>query len=138
MIRRPPRSTRTDTLFPYTTLFRSLDQRDRARDGDAIAADLVGLAAQAGAKTRRPRRRRIGIESDVLATRMARGAARLAIDAGGSDRDDEAPVGVAITHRNGGPGGVGVDCGVCHAGTEERRVGKGVGRKGRSRWWPDP
>src|SRR3546814_18984254 len=31
MIRRPPRSTRTDTLFPYTTLFRSADlggQRD--------------------------------------------------------------------------------------------------------------
>src|SRR3546814_18035778 len=27
MIRRPPRSTRTDTLFPYTTLFRSDDQR---------------------------------------------------------------------------------------------------------------
>src|SRR3546814_7887307 len=27
MIRRPPRSTRTDTLFPYTTLFRSLVQR---------------------------------------------------------------------------------------------------------------
>src|SRR3546814_3393994 len=26
MIRRPPRSTRTDTLFPYTTLFRSRDQ----------------------------------------------------------------------------------------------------------------
>src|SRR3546814_16186274 len=25
MIRRPPRPTRTDTLFPYTTLFRSLD-----------------------------------------------------------------------------------------------------------------
>src|SRR3546814_3459966 len=25
MIRRPPRSTRSDTLFPYTTLFRSLD-----------------------------------------------------------------------------------------------------------------
>src|SRR3546814_18225987 len=25
MIRRPPRSTRTDTLFPYTTLFRTLD-----------------------------------------------------------------------------------------------------------------
>src|SRR3546814_11779150 len=29
MIRRPPRSTRTDTLFPYTTLFRS--RRDRAQ-----------------------------------------------------------------------------------------------------------
>src|SRR3546814_20969441 len=27
MIRRPPRSTRTDTLFPYTTLFRSREQR---------------------------------------------------------------------------------------------------------------
>src|SRR3546814_12848313 len=27
MIRRPPRSTRTDTLFPYTTLFRSKDTR---------------------------------------------------------------------------------------------------------------
>src|SRR3546814_15846286 len=29
MIRRPPRSTRTDTLFPYTTLFRSGKQRGR-------------------------------------------------------------------------------------------------------------
>src|SRR3546814_3866144 len=30
MIRRPPRSTRTDTLFPYTTLFRSEHAADRA------------------------------------------------------------------------------------------------------------
>src|SRR3546814_13681163 len=29
MIRRPPRSTRTDTLFPYTTLFRSVSYDDR-------------------------------------------------------------------------------------------------------------
>src|SRR3546814_3610596 len=28
MIRRPPRSTRTDTLFPYTTLFRSVADQD--------------------------------------------------------------------------------------------------------------
>src|SRR3546814_5490306 len=28
MIRRPPRSTRTDTLFPYTTLFRSIDPEE--------------------------------------------------------------------------------------------------------------
>src|SRR3546814_9249093 len=28
MIRRPPRSTRTDTLFPYTALFRSVDDRE--------------------------------------------------------------------------------------------------------------
>src|SRR3546814_4911552 len=32
MIRRPPRSTRTDTLFPYTTLFRS-DRRIQHREG---------------------------------------------------------------------------------------------------------
>src|SRR3546814_7721855 len=31
MIRRPPRSTRTDTLFPYTTLFRSLEGPSRQR-----------------------------------------------------------------------------------------------------------
>src|SRR3546814_5948639 len=36
MIRRPPRSTRTDTLFPYTTLFRSR----RARDHE-LAVPLV-------------------------------------------------------------------------------------------------
>src|SRR3546814_8481299 len=36
MIRRPPRSTRTDTLFPYTTLFRSLFV--------ALVADLFELA----------------------------------------------------------------------------------------------
>src|SRR3546814_2335772 len=36
MIRRPPRSTRTDTLFPYTTLFRS-----KAPGGKVGAADLA-------------------------------------------------------------------------------------------------
>src|SRR3546814_6658576 len=33
MIRRPPRSTRTDTLFPYTTLFRSRQQGQRRHAG---------------------------------------------------------------------------------------------------------
>src|SRR3546814_16352770 len=33
MIRRPPRSTRTDTLFPYTTLFRSHDRRAEGQEG---------------------------------------------------------------------------------------------------------
>src|SRR3546814_9427692 len=37
MIRRPPRSTRTDTLFPYTTLFRSADPHHAA----AVAPDRV-------------------------------------------------------------------------------------------------
>src|SRR3546814_3253497 len=36
MIRRPPRSTRTDTLFPYTTRFRSSDRAGRAQ----VDADL--------------------------------------------------------------------------------------------------
>src|SRR3546814_5124219 len=39
MIRRPPRSTRTDTLFPYTTLFRSLQLLGGAQDAiDELAA----------------------------------------------------------------------------------------------------
>src|SRR3546814_8377815 len=40
MIRRPPRSTRTDTLFPYTTLFRS-DTGLRARYSAAIQAAML-------------------------------------------------------------------------------------------------
>src|SRR3546814_7335251 len=39
MIRRPPRSTRTDTLFPYTTLFRSLFP-----DATAATTDTAGVA----------------------------------------------------------------------------------------------
>src|SRR3546814_6670265 len=44
MIRRPPRSTRTDTLFPYTTLFRSLLRRHRAhhRHIDGLAVLRAG------------------------------------------------------------------------------------------------
>src|SRR3546814_10796187 len=39
MIRRPPRSTRTDTLFPYTTLFRSHRFDQQARPA-AVAAEI--------------------------------------------------------------------------------------------------
>src|SRR3546814_8234113 len=43
MIRRPPRSTRTDTLFPYTTLFRSLlSIRRIAKDDDSALKDFCG------------------------------------------------------------------------------------------------
>src|SRR3546814_17214025 len=41
MIRRPPRSTRTDTLFPYTTLFRSADAADREADVDRGTDALI-------------------------------------------------------------------------------------------------
>src|SRR3546814_18752020 len=41
MIRRPPRSTRTDTLFPYTTLFRAAPRdRDGRQPAAAVAAAL--------------------------------------------------------------------------------------------------
>src|SRR3546814_4228838 len=65
MIRRPPRSTRTDTLFPYTTLFRSdpgravgarvtgqadlfdvLEEGVKQFVGTAIAAVLAGVVVQ--------------------------------------------------------------------------------------------
>src|SRR3546814_946254 len=38
MIRRPPRSTRTDTLFPYTTLFRSCPETHGGRKARAVGA----------------------------------------------------------------------------------------------------
>src|SRR3546814_3230851 len=63
MIRRPPRSTRTDTLFPYTTLFRSgrtggaaeipLDRGDRA--GGMGSPRLVRFAADRRGRRREPR-----------------------------------------------------------------------------------
>src|SRR3546814_15539257 len=51
MIRRPPRSTRTDTLFPYTTLFRSLPMLAERGipDGMAVfAAAMIGPMQVAG------------------------------------------------------------------------------------------
>src|SRR3546814_10833788 len=47
MIRRPPRSTRTDTLFPYTTLFRSQWMVGRNDDDDGLASPALDLAAVA-------------------------------------------------------------------------------------------
>src|SRR3546814_14459182 len=54
MIRRPPRSTRTDTLFPYTTLFRSLgvldqdagDLRPVADGGDQVVVQVLRASRQ--------------------------------------------------------------------------------------------
>src|SRR3546814_4942117 len=45
MIRRPPRSTRTDTLFPYTTLFRSVIEENR---GDRRSIVLTEIPFQQG------------------------------------------------------------------------------------------
>src|SRR3546814_7959178 len=46
MIRRPPRSTRTDTLFPYTTLFRSVVSEGPVRRGEVIAGFLRRLRVE--------------------------------------------------------------------------------------------
>src|SRR3546814_2633417 len=52
MIRRPPRSTRTDTLFPYTTLFRSLDS---APDRTCACAPVPSLAISESSRSATPR-----------------------------------------------------------------------------------
>src|SRR3546814_13709441 len=56
MIRRPPRSTRTDTLFPYTTLFRSQRLQGRPRGRPA----LPGTARRPVSRHRRRPRRPAG------------------------------------------------------------------------------
>src|SRR3546814_14602438 len=77
MIRRPPRSTRTDTLFPYTTLFRSLclsiptwqwvrGGRDRAVARAAVADLPPALIAQ-----RRPKGGPTGFPRRVFNARAA-------------------------------------------------------------------
>src|SRR3546814_5360400 len=57
MIRRPPRSTRTDTLFPYTTLFRSEERQTlrhrRIVERQDIGAVIIGIGAIEFGRARR-------------------------------------------------------------------------------------
>src|SRR3546814_9484341 len=48
MLRRPPRSTRTDTLFPYTTLFRSIAYQHHARGIPRPIVDAANTVATGG------------------------------------------------------------------------------------------
>src|SRR3546814_11759834 len=74
MIRRPPRSTRTDTLFPYTTLFRSALR---------LAADPVDSRGEQGGIGRHR-------EEAVAPARPVQRLAALAQDGGiGTDGDDD-------------------------------------------------
>src|SRR3546814_11966070 len=58
MIRRPPRSTRTDTLFPYTTLFRSLARLEGVqKSGNGWRARCPGCAG-------RSRKLSVGVSDD--------------------------------------------------------------------------
>src|SRR3546814_7443641 len=99
MIRRPPRSTRTDTLFPYTTLFRSYVADDDRCDGGHLdprasspwcrrlepAAVLVALDSARHAGRYRCRR--------LCAQRRADRGVRLGGAAGGDlHGDDPAPL----------------------------------------------
>src|SRR3546814_20794607 len=117
MIRRPPRSTRTDTLFPYTTLFRSWASQpygfvklpDAYSTGSSImpqkrnpdAAELV--RGHAG--------RIIGCMTSLMVTMKG-----LPLAYSKDMQDDKPPV--------------------FEARSEERRVGNGCVRTGRSRWSP--
>src|SRR3546814_17722077 len=112
MIRRPPRSTRTDTLFPYTTLFRS-----------ALSFDYA-LLSQTLQTTRAPDKvleelLRIAPHAFVSFPNFAHWRVRLSLLWGGRmPMTRVLPVGWYNTR------------------SEERRVGKACVSTGRSRWSP--
>src|SRR3546814_11970861 len=73
MIRRPPRSTRTDTLCPYTTLFRSGDEGVRGER--VIVGDLdlpILIARAAGEADEAARQLEIGLAEGREAAEFAR------------------------------------------------------------------
>src|SRR3546814_6574956 len=62
MLRRPPRSTRTDTLFPYTTLFRALDL--------VVSAGAVGESYNIGGREERTNLQVVEAICDLLDQRV--------------------------------------------------------------------
>src|SRR3546814_6621563 len=90
MIRRPPGSTRTDTLFPYTTLFRSqLERAAREIERAAHQLDLTG----------HPRRLRRSAQHDVGAPLGFEAHARNIDFVGRLQRDVEATLVVIFSGR---------------------------------------
>src|SRR3546814_12805246 len=95
MIRRPPRSTRTDTLFPYTTLFRSPPERANGvypsssstnrsrRDSWAVSAPLLPILASSSGRvtstTVLKSRHRAPARPTLEAIAMARGGFHVAV-----------------------------------------------------------
>src|SRR3546814_1698549 len=78
MLRRPPRSTRTDTLFPYTTLFRSRDENRDAQgldqgevehvavvERDGVALQLVGITGEMAIVARGKPHLGLGLADDL-------------------------------------------------------------------------
>src|SRR3546814_15689080 len=74
MIRRPPRSTRTDTLFPYTTLFRSL-----VDIGSHLFSSTVDALRDANIRLKHEKQLLIGIERDDF-TPLSERMTKLLID----------------------------------------------------------
>src|SRR3546814_14007847 len=115
MIRRPPRSTRTDTLFPYTTLFRS-------------AASLPGRAHVS--LPGRSRHRDVGTPVHGLSDQdlQVRWLSRAAVDA--HHRLESQLLHDLRSRRR--------QCRFLKSGrSEERRVGKRCVRTSSTRWWLD-
>src|SRR3546814_9702750 len=65
MIRRPPRSTRTDTLFPYTTLFRSILRAPVEGQHNGVARDHLEIFAADASRADRKRRAQDRLEDDL-------------------------------------------------------------------------
>src|SRR3546814_1083072 len=72
MIRRPPRSTRTDTLFPYTTLFRSHTLKGSAQGIGAFAMARAAAQVEAAAMNGDAAGRAEGVDGLRIAIRDAR------------------------------------------------------------------
>src|SRR3546814_19347410 len=120
MIRRPPRSTRTDTLFPYTTLFRSgSGRRPFLRRAGVRHPRPDPDHARRSRLRLHPRRRPADAEPAALRDLPAVAAVGTVRGVARNRRSGQAEAGVLL--RRG-------------ARSEERRVGKGCVSTCRSRW----
>src|SRR3546814_12953155 len=151
MIRRPPRSTRTDTLFPYTTLFRSsfrVQGGEVATPRDRKAGEAFADGAGHGDRRRQLRTAHDGDADQVESIALERtqgGRDEVAVDVA---VDDLAGGGHGPVQRRGqvqqgqrkprpparGHGRVDQQA-AGQVRSEESRDGKEFSSRGRSRWW---
>src|SRR3546814_14872622 len=75
MIRRPPRSTRTDTLFPYTTLFRSPGLGLTLRSDQPIAVPVANTPLKMVVSRTRPAAEAVAVAEAIGAELLPMGSA---------------------------------------------------------------